>query len=243
MYKELCLFDIFYEGEVMAFDDAFCQSLTPLLNDKLSEYLLKFISDAHSSGVMSDSTYIAELIRDGISCLERNTVPRARVLTMHRDMHNKTFKGSSLFDYIRTMNLTGLDPLSLSSQEMQEISNTISEVLELIPAMVERVEARQKKDYLVFYSHVNRISQLAWSQRSQLESQGYGDLVVYNPKNVALVCDKNQELFFAHNEAARTTHLHRIISKEQDLRSIRQGLQYITMCDKASVSLNARRKI
>lgn len=243
MYSELCLFDIFYEGEIMAFDDAFCETLTPLLNDKLSEYLLKFIDDVYASGVMSDQTYLAELICNGVACLERHAVPRARVLTMHRDMHSKTFKGTSLFNYIRGMHLTGFDVLSLSSQEMQDISGVVDEVLDLIPNMVERVEARKKKDYLAFHSQVVRIEQEAWSQQRQLESHNYGDLVRYNSQSVSFICDKNQELFFSPTEAARTTNLHRVISKEQDLRSIRQGLSYIAMCDKRSISLTARRKI
>lgn len=238
MYN-LKLFQVFYEGDLMFLTESFCKALSSVLNDKLSEQLILFMENAKQA-IGSEDNVIANNLRQSLSLLEEHTLPRAHILTMHLKLGNMKFHDSSMYDYIRTLSLEGIKPNTLSAGEVLDIYNCLGSVIKLIPEMVDRIEARQKKDYEKFLFACEEVSQQSMNFQNSLQSSGMDNIVDFGPTPCDRCVSANKEFFYSFREAARYTGLGQIIRRQQDLYTIYSGLQFIYYCDTKGILMAER---
>jgi hypothetical protein len=118
---EIGLFNIFFEAELMFFDDEFCYALRDLLNDKLAKYLVGFIREA-------ENTPMIQAARDGLDTLKRHALPRANVLLLSEKLRSwpvSWMPGMTAYDLLNQVILSDAVHYAKTAERRNEVLGTV----------------------------------------------------------------------------------------------------------------------
>ncbi len=239
---DIQLFNIFHECEIMAFTPAFCQALSKLLNDQLAKWLLDFMESFPGSPAAVDNNIVANYIRQGVSYIDEYVVPRAKVLTIHLRLRQMEFRGSTMYDFMRTANLSQVPIMDMGLIERNYFYKHLSEVVNLLPHMLDRIEARTKENYLEFQQV--QCADLDAKVDTLLNLLGDYDIELErNPRRSRVAVADNRDLFYKAREPARSTGLSPIIRNRSTITTLYTGLNYLNHCVANKVPDDTRRTI
>lgn len=165
------LFSIFTPIEVACVFDEFCISLSNLLNVNMSTYLLNYLDEVESSGVRNSTNVFDKKFCDGIDKLKEHVYPKARNLTLARDLKNVNLGQSTMFEFLSNFTVVEGTSLLASSriQEYPELKGMLHDILNKIPNLVARVDARSKEEFERFLLHCERLEDFVSYLNYQLQ--------------------------------------------------------------------------
>lgn len=228
------LFGIFYEAELMFFDDEFCFGLRELLNDKLAKYVVAFIEDVENAP-MEEST------RNGIEKLKQHVLPPANILLLSEKLKRLPLSwltGLTAFDLLNNITLSDAIIYSKTMERRNEVLSIFEYILGLEGQLIAYVDPRDKRAAVDFQKLVGNIEHKLMILTARL-----GTMPLKQNPNLMKSVKANMSLFYAPSEGTRRTGLNNIIGKINDIKMMREGLIFNALCDDLQLTEEQRRAV
>lgn len=216
------LFNIFYEAELMFFDDEFCACLRDLLNDKLAKYLVAFVRETEQEPMI-------EAARVGLEKIKLLVLPYANNILLAEKLKSwpiTWLTGLTAYDLLNQIVLSDAIIYSNSKDRRNEVLSIFNYILGLEGQLISYIDPREKKAAADFLKLVCGIE-----HNLMILTAKMGSMPLKHNSNLVGTVKANMPLFYAPSEAARKTGLNYIIGKLNDIKMMREGLIYNQLCD------------
>lgn len=228
------LFNIFFEAELMFFDEEFCINLRDLLNDKLAKYLVMFIREVENEPMI-------EAARNGVERIKLHVLPRANILLLSEQLKSwpiSWMSGLTAYDLLNQIILSDAIVYSKTSDRRNEVLRIFNYILRLEGHLISYVDPREKQTAVDFLKLVGDIE-----HNLMILTAKMGAMPLKQNANLMGAVKANMTLFYAPSEATRKTGLNSIIGKINDIKMMREGLIYNQLCDNLQLTDEQRRAI
>lgn len=233
MYNIEMFKNIFGEAEILCMTDEFLESMSKLLDDKMSVRLLEFFDRFEKSGIATHTDNpVAVSLTKKVERIKEILWDRIRANTFHLEVINK-----GILDFASQLNI---DTALYVIEERKPAIESLKWLMDNREFWTDYIVVRQKEDYENFLTQCQTLVHATRSLNDNFKYQGL-DIELNRYDNLLVRIKANKEFFYLPNEKKRSTRMSRIMSQVGNLQIILHGLEYQEMCSERNIPKNVRK--
>lgn len=225
-------FLMFSEAHLLAFNGDWAKSLVDLLDDKLTENLVKFFNSKEFKNYIEESPYAKRLLqfRDYINGYTK-PLEIANFLRYTKFPESEETYQSIIQNF--SVSLDTLEYTKMQLSKLKDLIDILEELLDNISRLPTEYKPRSSQAYKDFFSNMRCLDVMAHAIHAKTGAD-------YNPSFIEEI-KANKRKFYSNDEIARNTRFSKLINTAPVLKIVLQGFKYQYYIRTNNLTLNESR--